>query len=117
MKILIIEDMLRIQEAWKMHLEKHDHTVVQALTPHEAIDLFEENPDVDIIVLDGCIGPLFNCLPVLREIRETFKGPIIAASSDAHFRQTMVQAGCSHECEKEQVLSLIKAISEGRIAA
>lgn len=77
--------------------------------------MFEERTDWDIIVLDGCIGDTFNCLPVLHKIRQSFNGLIIAASSDAFYREIMVEAGCTRGCEKISVLGLIKRFVEGRL--
>jgi len=110
MNILLIEDTESVFSTWQDQLEANGHEVHIATTPEKALTVFRER-NWDIIVLDGCIGGHeFNCLPVLKEIRKSFSGPIVAASSDEELRASMMIQGCTHESPKPYVLAELRGI-------
>jgi len=110
MKIIIVEDDERLQRAWVKTLAifHGEVAVISAFTVKEAEEKFSANPDVTLIVLDACVpGDDINVLPLLEKMRETFKGPIIAASSSPSGNEILVKAGCDFGCRKEAVVSAI----------
>ena len=60
--------------------------------------MFGENPDIEVIVLDACVPGLTpTTFGLIESFRKTFHGPMIAISSEEHFRKEMLQLGCSHQ--------------------
>lgn len=107
-KVLIVEDDRMLQKALALRLGGKA-TVLSAHTLAEARELFVDNPDIGVVVLDGCLRSAFQAqtpdtLPLIPEIRKTFCGPIIAASSIPRFRQMMMEIGCDHDCEEKREL-------------
>ena len=80
----------------------------------EATQLFNANPDIDIIIMDACVpGNELNTVPLVQLFRKTFTGPIITASSVNEYNFALLEAGCSHngyskEGAAKTVLNLIK---------
>lgn len=110
-KILLIEDDFGDQFIYAKRLS--DYTLLSAVTLVEGQRLFSQHSaSIDLIVIDGCInsGNTLNTIPLIKEIRKTFAGPMIAASSSVAYRQAMASAGCSHQSSKEAVPDLVKAM-------
>lgn len=108
-KVLVVDDDKWLQKMITLQLE-NGIAVLSAHTLAEARTLFAANPDIRLVVLDGCLRSAFqvqtpDTLPLIPEIRETFRGPIIAASSIPSFRQVMMEAGCDHDCGDKRGLS------------
>ena len=100
LKVLIVEDEKRWQENYKQDLDDKV-LIISAFTIEEAQRCFAENPDIKAIIMDACVpGDRPTTLPIVRKFRETFFGPMIAASSDPDYREDLVSAGCSHETPK-----------------
>ena len=96
-KVLIVEDRDTTQSGYRASLQD-DVQLLQAFTIEQAREIFGANPDIDLIVMDGCVpGFEINTPPLVREFRKTFRGPIIATSSSSDYRQELMLAGCSHE--------------------
>jgi DNA-binding response OmpR family regulator len=118
-KVLVVEDDRMLQRMIALQL-RDTATVLSAHTLDEARNLFANNPDVRLVVLDGCLGSAFrvqipDTLPLIPEMREIFHGPIIAASSFPSFREMMMGAGCDHHCVDKRGLSLeIRRLLEER---
>lgn len=102
-KILVIED----EEAFQRLFERvlgNQVVYLEAQTTSAARELFEANPDLALIALDACLGTRYiNTLELLKEIRKTFKGPIVAISGIEIYRTTLIEAGCDLGCEKEEL--------------
>ena len=102
-KVLVVEDEFRHQRSWKDSLHGKVE-IMSAYTIEEAEGLFFANVDVALIVMDACVpGDDPTTPPLVQKMRETFFGPIIAASSDWGYRQELMAAGCDHECPKHAV--------------
>ena len=102
-KVLIVEDDPDWQSMWKRKLEGKVH-VLMASSVEKGEQLFNENPDVDVIVMDACVsGEEPDTLPLVTNIRQTFSGPMIAASGSYTFRQCLKSYGCDHESRKKDV--------------
>jgi len=65
-KILFVDDDLYIQELYLKILK--DHKVYQATTGQQAIDIYLENKDFDIIILDMTLGIGLNGYDVFEKI-------------------------------------------------
>ena len=102
-KILAVEDLQHKQDEWRSALNGRVD-FLSALTIKEAIELFDNNPDVDVVVMDACVpGDTPTTQGLIRKIRETFKGPMIACSSDSSYRRLLMSCGCDHQALKDDV--------------
>ena len=83
LKILVVDDESRMRKLERDFLVKHDFDVVEAGDGEAALDLFYDDKDIALIILDVMM-PKMNGWEVCREIRESSKVPIImlTAKSD-----------------------------------
>ena len=83
LKILVVDDESRMRKLVRDFLVKHDFDVVEAGYCEAALDLFYDDKDIALIILDVMM-PKMNGWEVCREIRESSKVPIImlTAKSD-----------------------------------
>ena len=75
-KILVVDDESRMRKLVRDFLVKNDYAVVEAADGAEALDIFYEQKDISLIILDVMM-PKIDGWEVCREIRETSKVPII----------------------------------------
>lgn len=87
-KIMVVDDDTRIRKLVKDFLEKDHFYVLEASNGEEAMDLFYENPDTALVLLDVMM-PDLDGWQVLREIRETSKVPIIMLTARADERDEL----------------------------
>ena len=82
-KILVVDDESRMRKLVRDFLVKQNFEVVEAGDGEEALNLFYQDKDIALIILDVMM-PKMNGWEVCREIRETSKVPIImlTAKSD-----------------------------------
>lgn len=76
LKILVVDDEARMRKLVKDFLVRKDYEVVTAADGEEAIDLFVEHNNFDLILLDVMM-PKIDGWEVCREIRKFSKVPII----------------------------------------
>jgi CheY-like chemotaxis protein len=69
LKVLIVDDDLQIQKAYKAICENQGWDALIARDGVEALEKLEENPDVDVILLD-IIMPRMNGIDFLKEVQE-----------------------------------------------
>ena len=83
LKILVVDDESRMRKLVRDFLVKPDFDVVEAGDGEAALDLFYDDKDIALIILDVMM-PKMNGWEVCREIRESSKVPIImlTAKSD-----------------------------------
>lgn len=83
LKILVVDDEARMRKLVKDFLSVKGFSVLEASNGEEAVDLFFEQKDIALIILDVMM-PKMNGWEVCREIRESSKVPIImlTAKSD-----------------------------------
>lgn len=94
-KVLVVEDVTEVQDAFRLILEDKVEYLA-ALDHRQAIELFSKNPDVNMIVLDGSLcNKSFDTGSLALMFRETFAGPMIAASGDEKFCSELVRLGCN----------------------
>ena len=75
-KILVVDDEVRMRKLVKDFLTREGYTVLEASDGIEAMDLFYEDKDIALILLDVMM-PRMDGWAVVREIREHSKVPII----------------------------------------
>ena len=83
LKILVVDDEARMRKLVKDFLVKKNFDVLEAGDGEEAVDIFYENKDIALIILDVMM-PKMDGWEVCREIRKNSKVPIImlTAKSD-----------------------------------
>ena len=87
-KVMIVDDESRIRKLVRDFLERENFYVLEAADGEQAMDLFYENQDVAVILLDVMM-PKMDGWQVLREIRETSKVPIIMLTARADERDEL----------------------------
>ena len=82
-KIIVADDESRMRKLVKDFLVRENYQVLEAENGEKAVDLFYDNGDTDLIILDVMM-PVMDGWEACREIRETSKVPIImlTAKSD-----------------------------------
>ena len=75
-KILVVDDESRMRKLVKDFLQKNNYEVVEAADGSEALDIFFEQNDIALIILDVMM-PKMDGWQVCREIRNYSKVPII----------------------------------------
>ena len=76
LKILVVDDEARMRKLVKDFLVRKQYEVVEAADGEEAIDIFVENNNFDLVILDVMM-PKIDGWEVCREIRKFSKVPII----------------------------------------
>lgn len=82
MKILIVDDESRIRKLVKDFLAKNNYEVLEAEDGSQALDIFFEQKDIALIILDVMM-PKMDGWEVCREIRQFSKVPIIMLTAKA----------------------------------
>ena len=75
-KILVVDDETRMRKLVKDFLTKEGYTVLEAEDGEEAMDIFYEDKNISLIILDVMM-PKMDGWAVLREIREYSEVPVI----------------------------------------
>lgn len=76
LKILVVDDEARMRKLVKDFLTRENYIVKEAADGEEAIDIFFEDNDIDLIILDVMM-PKMDGWEVCKEIRQFSKVPII----------------------------------------
>jgi DNA-binding NtrC family response regulator len=104
--VLIVEDDADLQNIWRRMLEPHID-VLQANASDQAREIFRrERGRIWVIVMDGILNPETgeDSIPLIKEFRPLFHGPIIAAAGDPSLRELMIHHGCDVNVDwKEEV--------------
>lgn len=110
-KILMVEDDRDVIRAWSLWLRQESIMLV-ASTVEQASELFIQNPDICLIVMDGCLtGFELETVDLIKKFRQTFAGPIVAASANRDYCLRMMEAGCSHDAgRKDKVPELVLSL-------
>ena len=75
-KILVVDDESRMRKLVRDFLVHKDYQVVEAADGQEAVDIFFEQNDISLVILDVMM-PKMDGREVLKEIREYSKVPVI----------------------------------------
>lgn len=99
-KVLLVEDKSFYHQMYQERLGDKVE-IISAFTIEEAEQLFSSEDGFDAIVMDACVpGDSPTTPPLVRMIRETFTGPMIAISSLNSYRHKLMEAGCDYEATK-----------------
>lgn len=101
--VFIVEDDLDTQKTYTEALGSLVR-IITATSIEEAERKWEQYKlIITLVVMDGCVqSHTLNTPPLVQKIRETFDGPILAASSSKHYRDVLMQCGCTHSPERKQ---------------
>uniref|UniRef100_A0A7C4M586 Response regulator n=1 Tax=candidate division CPR3 bacterium TaxID=2268181 RepID=A0A7C4M586_UNCC3 len=100
-KILLVEDEPIFANLIKNEIKKERVTILWAENIAEAEEYFSQNPDISLIIMDANVPNKLNAIPLIKEIRKTFNGPIIAFSSYAHYNDILFESGCDYKLLKD----------------
>jgi CheY-like chemotaxis protein len=115
-KVLIVDDDIRNIFAMTCVLEPHKMNIVAAETGKAAIDILQNTPDVDVVLMD-IMMPMMDGYDTMRAIRKSAKFrslPIIALTAKAMKgdREKCIEAGASDYISKpvdtEQLLGMLR---------
>ena len=87
-KILVVDDESRMRKLVRDFLVKKGFTVVEAADGVKAVDLFFEEKDIDLIILDVMM-PRMDGWQVVKEIREYSRVPIIMLTARGEERDEL----------------------------
>ena len=116
-KVMIVDDDIRNIFALTTVLEEHDMVVVSACNGRDAIKMLQENPELDIVLMD-IMMPGMDGFETMREIRKipTLKNlPIVAVTAKAikGDREKCIESGAwdylSKPVDTEQMLATLRA--------
>ena len=82
-KILVVDDESRMRKLVRDFLVKKDYQVVEAADGQEAIDIFFEQNDISLVILD-IMMPKMDGWEVLKEIRAYSRVPVIMLTAKAN---------------------------------
>lgn len=82
MKILVVDDEMRIRKLVRDFLVKQEYEVVEAKDGEEALNLFYQDKEIALVILDVMM-PKMDGYQVCREIRESSSVPIIMLTAKA----------------------------------
>lgn len=87
-KILVVDDESRMRKLVRDFLVKKDYQVVEAADGQEALDIFFEQNDISLVILDVMM-PKMDGKEVLKEIREYSKVPVIMLTAKGDERDEL----------------------------
>ncbi|WP_020599085.1 response regulator [Spirosoma panaciterrae] len=114
--VLVVDDDVRNIFSLSKALEQFNMTVIAALDGKEALQKLEENPTIDVVLLDMMM-PHMDGYETARKIREHYQWrnlPVIAVTAKAMIgdREKCIQAGASDYITKpvdiDQLVSLLR---------
>lgn len=88
MKILVVDDESRMRKLVRDFLEREGFQVLEAGDGMEAMDIFYENKDIALIILDVMM-PKMDGWQVCREIRQSSKVPVIMLTARGEERDEL----------------------------
>lgn len=88
-KILVVDDESRMRKLVRDFLVKNNYEVVEASDGEEALDLFFEQNDIDLVILDVMM-PKMDGWQACREIRAYSKVPIIMLTAKSDERDELL---------------------------
>ena len=88
-KILVVDDESRMRKLVRDFLVKNYYEVVEASDGEEALDLFFDQNDIDLVILDVMM-PKMDGWQVCREIRAYSKVPVIMLTAKSDERDELM---------------------------
>lgn len=87
-KILVVDDESRMRKLVSDFLVRKDYQVIEAADGQEALDIFFEQKDISLVILDVMM-PKMDGWEVLKEIREYSKIPVIMLTAKGDERDEL----------------------------
>ena len=87
-RILVVDDESRMRKLVKDFLEREGHIIIEAADGMEAMDIFYENKDIALIILDVMM-PRMDGWQVCREVRALSQVPIIMLTARGEERDEL----------------------------
>ena len=88
LKILVVDDESRMRKLVKDFLEREGHIIIEAADGMEAMDIFYENKDIALIILNVMM-PRMDGWQVCREVRALSQVPIIMLTARGEERDEL----------------------------
>ena len=88
LKVLVVDDEARMRKLVKDFLQRQDYIVIEAENGEQAVDIFFEEKDIALILLDVMM-PKMDGWQVTRELRQYSKVPIIMLTARADERDEL----------------------------
>ena len=117
LKILIAEDDETSEQLLSRALNKVSKVIFKAKTGFEAVEIFRNNPDIDVIFMD-LLMPGLNGFEATSQIRQLNKHVVIIAQTALGFsddEQKAIEVGCNDylvkPVKKDELITLIKKYS------
>ena len=88
-EILVIDDESRMRKLVRDFLTKKGYEVLEAANGEEAMEIFYEDKDIDLLILDVMM-PKMDGWEVCREVRKTSRVPIIMLTAKADERDELL---------------------------
>ena len=88
-KILVIDDESRMRKLVRDFLTKKGYEVLEASNGEEAMEIFYEDKEIDLLILDVMM-PKMDGWEVCREVRKTSKIPIIMLTAKGDERDELL---------------------------
>ena len=88
-KILVIDDESRMRKLVRDFLTKKEYEVLEASNGEEAMEIFYEDKDIDLLILD-VMKPKMDGWVDCREVRKTSRVPIIMLTAKADERDELL---------------------------
>lgn len=99
-KILVVDDEMRMRKLVKDFLIKKDYLVVEAKDGEEALDIFYSDNTISLVILDVMM-PKIDGWEVLKEIRQYSKVPVIMLTAKGEERDELN----GFECGADEYIS------------
>jgi HAMP domain-containing protein/signal transduction histidine kinase/DNA-binding response OmpR family regulator len=116
-KVLVVDDDIRNIYAMTSILEPHRMQILSAETGRTAIELLQENADIDVVLMDIMMPDMdgYDTMRAIRKLAKFRSLPIIALTAKAMKgdREKCIEAGASDYVSKpvdtEQLLAMLRA--------
>ena len=89
LKVMVVDDEARMRKLVRDFLEKQDYQVIEAENGEKAVDIFFDEKDIALIILDVMM-PKMDGWQVTREIRQFSKVPIIMLTARSDERDELL---------------------------
>ncbi len=91
LKLLTVDDEEEITKLVRLYFSKRGYDVLEAHNGEEAIKIIEENPDLDVILLDVML-PDTNGIDILEQVRPYLQNTVIIMVTGVNDLETVVNA-------------------------
>jgi two-component system sensor histidine kinase ChiS len=95
-KILIVDDDYVNQRVLENYLSIEDFTVIKASSGKEALDIIDNNDDLDLIILDMMMPDLlgYEVITIIRDKKSIFELPVLIMTADNRLENLVISFEC-----------------------